>query len=182
MGGFPPEHPHRLCLCLMQSLACRIRGTEPKRVPLACGTCWRRGHVRASWILCVSVTMEDQPSCPGEHQSGCSIPWTAGSRGREAISLVIFCFSDLLRGSHSYSLRSLCLLSLWCHEISNRQMTLAGASPRQTSGWWGGERGGRHCKNAGNSCQFPFLLNVTSGFSSFFLVLELQGKMHDYVG
>ena len=105
-----------------------------------------------------------------------------GQPATDAISLVIFHFSDLLRGSHSYSPRSLCLLSLWCHKISNPQMTLAGASPRQTSERCGGERGGRHCKNAGNSCQFLFLLNVTSGFSSFFLVLELQGKMHDYVG
>lgn len=56
--------------------------TEPMRVPLACGTYWRRGRIRVSWILCVSVTVEDQLSRPGEHLSGCSIPQTAGSRGR----------------------------------------------------------------------------------------------------
>lgn len=39
----------------------------------------------------------------------------------EAISLAGFLFSDLLRGSHSYLLRSLCLLSLWGHGISNPQ-------------------------------------------------------------
>lgn len=164
----------------MQSLACRIRVTEPRGFPSL--------EEPAGGGACLGV-VDSLRVCHRGGSAFTSVGLAARSLGQpapeaeEAISLAGFLFSDLLRGNHSSLLCSLCLLSLWGHEISSPQMTPAGASPKWTSGRW--KRGKR--SQTLQKCRqllpipFPFKRHNWLLFV-FFLVLELQGKMNNYVG